>query len=97
MVSAAFKIEFPGIYEINEIQLPSTGPHISFVGRIYSIPEQQENDCLFGIHLFEYNNFNFRDKGKVNFKIQVVYEAGPNSRFAKLASKLQLGKLVFIS
>ena len=56
MVSAAFKIEFPGIYEINEIQLPSTGPHISFVGRIYSIPEQQENDCLFGIHLFEYNN-----------------------------------------
>lgn len=33
----------------------------------------------------------------MNFKIQVVYEAGPTSRFNKLASRLQIGKTVFIS
>src|SRR5271154_1782705 len=33
----------------------------------------------------------------MNFKTQVVYEAGPNSRFNKLSSRLQVGKTVFIS
>ena len=33
----------------------------------------------------------------MNFKMQVVYEAGPNSRFNKIASRLQIGKIVFIS
>lgn len=33
----------------------------------------------------------------MNFKIQVVYESGPDSRFKKLASRLEVGKLVFIS
>jgi hypothetical protein len=33
----------------------------------------------------------------MEFKIQVVYEAGPDSRFKKLASKLRTGKLVHIS
>jgi hypothetical protein len=47
--------------------------------------------------LLEYNNFNFGNKEKINFKIQVVYEAGPNSRFKKLAPRLQIGKLIFIS
>ena len=47
--------------------------------------------------MLEYNNFNFGNKEKINFKIQVVYEAGPNSRFKKLAPRLQIGKLIFIS
>jgi len=47
--------------------------------------------------LLEYNNFNFGNKEKMNFKIQVVYKAGPNSRFKKLAQRLQIGKLIFIS
>ena len=33
----------------------------------------------------------------MNFKIQVVYESGPDSRFKKLAPRLEVGKLVFIS
>ena len=33
----------------------------------------------------------------MNFKIQVVYESGPDSHFRKLASRLEIEKLVFIS
>jgi hypothetical protein len=33
----------------------------------------------------------------MNFKIQVVYEAGLESRFKKIAPRLTVGKLVFIS
>jgi len=33
----------------------------------------------------------------MNFKIQVVYDAGPTSRFRKLASKLEIGKLAYIT
>ena len=95
MISAAFKIESSSPY--HEIQLPPSGPHISFAGRIYSKPEEQENDCKFGVYLIEYNNFNFGNKEKMNFKIQVVYDAGPNSRFRKLSLKLDIGKLVYIT
>src|SRR5437763_3739476 len=92
MILAAFKIED---YKLNEIL--STSPYASFVGRIYEKPEEYENDCKFGVNLFEYNAFNFGNKGKMNFKIQVVYEAGPDSRFRKLSPKLEIGKLIFIS
>ncbi|CAB4438026.1 unnamed protein product [Rhizophagus irregularis] len=92
MISTAFKIE------LIEDEIPSTGPYISFVGKIYSRPKQDEDDCVFGINVSEYNNnFNFTNKGKVNFKIQVVYDAGQDSRFRKLAPKLEIGKLVFIA
>ena len=33
----------------------------------------------------------------MNFKIQVIYESGPDSRFKKLAPRLEVEKLVFIS
>jgi hypothetical protein len=59
--------------------------------------EQIDDDCLFGIDLLEYNNFSFQDKGKMNFKIQIVFEAGADSRFRKLPLKLEVGKLVFIT
>ncbi len=94
MVSAAFKIPHSETHENN---LFSTGPYASFVGRIYEEVEEQENDCKFGVNLFEYNNFSFANKERMNFKIQVVYESGPDSRFRKLASRLEIGKLVFIS
>ena len=44
MLSTAFKIEFPKIYEINKIHFPPTSPHISFVGRIHTTPQQNEDD-----------------------------------------------------
>ena len=47
--------------------------------------------------MLKYNNFNFENKEKINFKIQVIYEAGSNSRFKKLVQRLQIGKLIFIS
>ena len=31
------------------------------------------------------------------FKLQVVFEAGPNSRFKKLATRLDIGKLIFVT
>ena len=89
MVSAAFKL--PTIKNIE------AGPYVSFVGTIYEGIEKNENDCKFGINLLEYNGFNFANKERMTFKIQVVYEAGPTSRFNKLASRLQIGKIVFIS
>jgi hypothetical protein len=89
LVSAAFKL--PTSEKIE------AGPYASFVGTIYEGIEKNENDCKFGVNLLEYNGFNFANKEKMNFKIQVVYEAGPNSRFSKLASRLQIGKTVFIS
>jgi len=89
LVSAAFKL--PNIKNIE------AGPYVSFVGTIYEGIEKNENDCKFGINLLEYNGFNFANKERMNFKIQVVYEAGPTSRFNKLASRLQIGKTVFIS
>ncbi len=97
MVSAAFKIENSDDIDINEIKLPLTGPNISFVGRISSKAEQIDDDCRFGVDLLEYNNFNFGNKEKMIFKLQVVFEAGPNSRFKKLATRLDIGKLIFIS
>ncbi len=33
----------------------------------------------------------------MNFKIQIVYESGPDSCFKKFALRLEVGKLVFIS
>jgi len=83
-----FKIEDSGPY--NEIKFPPTIPHISFAGKDYARPEERENDCKFGVNLIEYNNFNFGNKEKMNFKMQVVYDAGPTSRFRRLAPKLEI-------
>ena len=94
MVSAAFQLPLP---ENNEDKFFLTSPYASFVGKIYEAVEQNENDCKFGVMLLEYNNFSFGNKAKMEFKIQVVYEAGPDSRFKKLGSKLRTGKLVHIS
>ena len=91
LISAVFKIEN------HNYDLYLTGPYASFVGRIYEGVEQNENDCKFGVNLLKYNNFGFANKEKINFKIQVVYEAGPDSHFKKLAPKLQIRKLLFIS
>ncbi|CAB5313954.1 unnamed protein product [Rhizophagus irregularis] len=91
LVSAAFKI--PTSENHDNINLP----YGSFVGRIYEEVEQNGSDCKFGVNLLEYNNFSFASKEKINFRIHIVYEAGPNSRFIKLASRLQVGKLIFIS
>jgi hypothetical protein len=92
LVSAAFKLPTLG----NKDEFLPAGPYASFVGTIYEGVEQNENDCKFGVNLLEYNNFNFANREKMNFKTQVVYEAGPNSRFNKLASRLQVGKTIFI-
>ena len=92
LVSAAIKIE----NLITETP-PLTEPHISFAGKVYSKPVEEESDCIFSVNLTEYNNFNFGSKERMNFKVQVVYEAGPNSRFRKLASRLDIGKLVYIT
>lgn len=97
MLSAAFKMEFPRIYEVNKFHFPPNVPNISFVGRIHTAPQQNGDDCLIEVYLFEYNSFNFADKGRMNIKMQVVYDAGHNSRFEKISSKLQVGKLIFIS
>ena len=90
MISTVFKIEITGNH-----MLP-TAPHISFAAKIYRKPEHVDDNCLFGVDLLEYNNFSFTNKGKMNFKIQIVFEAGPDSRFRKLLPKLEIGKLVFI-
>jgi hypothetical protein len=89
MVSSAFKI---GNYKI-----PLTGPYVSFVGKIYSKPKQEDDDCVIGINVNEYNNFSFTNKGRINLKIQVVYDVGSDSRFRKLTPKLEIGKAIFIS
>src|SRR4051794_39926144 len=89
MVSTAFKLE--------NYKITLTGPYISFVGKIYSKPKQDDNDCIVGITVNEYNNFNFTNKGRIYFKIQVVYDAGSDSRFKKLAPKLEIGKMIFIT
>ena len=77
--------------------MPSTVPYITFIGKIYSRPKQDDNDCIFGIDITEYNNFNFTNKGRITFKIQTIYEAGPDSHFRKLTTKLEIGKLIFIA
>jgi hypothetical protein len=92
MVSAAFKIESSKAYE-----LPLTGLYATFAGKICSKLKQDDNDCIFGININEYNNFGFTDKGRINFKVQVVYDAGPDSRFRKLSPKLEVGKSIFIT
>src|SRR6266487_6805828 len=92
MVSTAFKLE--------SYKIPLTGPYcpyISFVGKIYSKPRQDDNDCIVEINVNEYNNFNFTDKGRIYFKVQVVYDAGSDSRFKKLTPKLEVGKMIFIT
>ncbi|EXX72076.1 hypothetical protein RirG_072700 [Rhizophagus irregularis DAOM 197198w] len=95
LVSAAFKLPQTGNYDDN---LLPYGPYASFVGKIYEAVVQHENDCKFGVNLLEYNNFSFGNKERMDFKIQVVYEAGPNSRFKKIiAPKLNVEKLVYIS
>src|SRR5271154_5169372 len=91
MVSTAFRIE------VTKDELPSTVPYITFIGKIYSRPKQDDNDCIFGIDITEYNNFNFTNKGRITFKIQTIYEADPDSRFRKLTTKLEIGKLIFIA
>jgi hypothetical protein len=91
MVSTAFKVD------LTEDELPSTGPYITFVGKIYSKPKQDDNDCAFGIDVNEYNNFNFTNKGRISFKAQIVYEAGAESRFKKLTPKLEVGRSVFVT
>ena len=78
MLSAASKIEIPEDADTDEMKLPfTTGPNISFVGKISSKAEQIDDDCRFGVDLLEYNNFSFGKKEKMTFKIQVVFEAGP--------------------
>ncbi|CAB5128338.1 unnamed protein product [Rhizophagus irregularis] len=95
LVSAAFKLPQTGNYDDN---LLPYGPYASFVGKIYEAVVQHENDCKFGVNLLEYNNFSFGNKERMDFKIQVVYEAGPNLRFKKIiAPKLNVEKLVYIS
>ena len=69
MVSTAYKLEFP---ENNKV--PLTGPYVSFVGKIWSNPKQEGDDCVVGININEYNNFNFTNKGRINYQIQVVYD-----------------------
>ena len=32
------------------------------------------NDCMIRVNINEYNNFNFTNKGRINFKIHVVYD-----------------------
>src|SRR6266498_2364160 len=94
MISAAYKIEIP---DINEIELPLTGPNVSFVGRISNKAEQINNDCRLGVDLLEYNNFNFGNTEKMIFKLQVVFDVGPDSRFKKFSNRLNIGKLIFIT
>jgi hypothetical protein len=94
MISAAFKIN---ISDGINIKLPHTEPNISFVGKISSKAEQIDDDCRFSVELLEYNNFNFGNKEKMIFKLQVVFEAGPDSRFKKLPSRLDTGRLIFIT
>jgi hypothetical protein len=45
---------------------------------------------LFGVDLLEYNNFSVDNKG-------IVFKAGLNSRFKKLAPRLEIGRLAFIT
>ena len=94
MLSAAFKIENSN--EIN-IKLPPTEPSISFAGRISNKVEQIDNDCRLSVDLLEYNNFTFRNKEKMIFKLQVVFDVGPDSRFKKFSNRLNVGKLIFIT
>ena len=89
MVSSAFKID--------NYKIPLTGPYVSFVGKIVSKPKQEDDDCVIGVNVNEYNNFGFTNKGRINLKIQVVYEVGSDSRFRKLTPKLEIGKAIFIS
>jgi hypothetical protein len=93
LVSAAFKVPVEN-YKIDSFLVV---PYASFVGRVSEAVEQNGNDCKFEANLLEYNNFNFGNRERMNFNIQVVYEAGPDSRFRKLASRLTIGKFVFIS
>src|SRR2546423_15522483 len=83
--------------EFSEVELPSTGPYITFVGKICSKLKQDDNDCVFEVDATEYNNFSFTNKGRINFKVQVVFEAGPNSRIRKFTLKLEIKRLIFIS
>ena len=62
MISTAFKMEF------SEVELPSTGPYITFVGKICSKLKQDDNDCVFGVDATEYNNFSFTNNF-INWKI----------------------------
>lgn len=91
MVSTAFKLENFGH------RIPLTTPYISFVGKIYSKPNQIDNDCVMGVNVNEYNSFNFTNKGRIDFKIQVVYDVKPDSRFKKLTPKFEIGKTIFIA
>ncbi|GBB86648.1 hypothetical protein RclHR1_13010004 [Rhizophagus clarus] len=91
MISTVFRIE------TTESHMLPAAPYIPFSGRIYSKPEQIDDDCLFGVELLEYNNSSFANKEKMNFKIQVVFEAEPDSRFKKLAPRLETERLVFIT
>src|SRR5439155_12351170 len=91
MVSTAFKLENFAH------RIPLTTPYISFVGKIYSKPNQIDNDCVMGVNVNEYNSFNFTNKGRIDFKIQVVYDVKPDSRFKKLTPKFEIGKTIFIA
>ncbi|CAG8542384.1 15612_t:CDS:2 [Rhizophagus irregularis] len=79
MISTAFKIE------LIEDEIPSTGPYISFVGKVYSRPKQ--DDCVFGINVSEYNNnFNFTNKGK---------KLAPKLEIGKLVFIAILAKMIY--
>ena len=45
---------------------------------------------MVAINVNKYNNFNFTNKGRIHFKVQVVYEVGLKSRFRKLIKKKKL-------
>jgi hypothetical protein len=94
MLLAAFKIEI--LNDIN-IKLPLIKPSISFAEKISSGAEQIDDDCRLGVNLLEYNNFNFGNKEKMNFKVQVVFEAELGSHFKKLATRLDTGRLIFVT
>ncbi len=85
----AFKIEITGNHMLLTIS------HISFVGKIYNKLEEINDDCLFGVDLLKYNNFSIENKGKMDFKIQIVFEAGLIHASENLHQRLEIGRLVF--
>lgn len=76
IISTTFKIE------ITEEQVLSTASHISYL--LWVKITISGTNC---VDLIEYNNFSFGNK-EMNFKIQILFEAEPDSHFRKLVSRL---------
>src|SRR4051812_7345131 len=91
MVLIAFKLES---FENYKILL--TRPYISFIGKIYSKLKQDSDDDMIRINVNEYNNFNFTNKERINFKMQVVYEVKLEFHFRKLILLLQVRKVIYV-